>query len=54
MEYSDKIVKLISRVIEDLINNTMEKGANFSNGIFYLRDLKNGREEHGVLTKWID
>ena len=48
MEYSDKIVKLISRVIEDLINNTTEKAQVFHKGIFYIKDLK-GLDERGVM-----
>ena len=34
MEYSENILKLIAGVIEDLINNTIEKGANFSQRYF--------------------
>ena len=40
MEYSDKILKLISRFIEDLINNTMKKGASFSKWYFLQKGFK--------------
>ena len=34
MEYSEQTVKFIARVIEDLRNNTMEKGASFEQSYF--------------------
>ena len=40
MEYSDKTVKLIPRVIGDLINNTMEEGTSFAQGCFLHKGFK--------------
>ena len=40
MEYSEKTVKLIARVIEDFRNNTMEKGAIFSQRYFLHKGFK--------------
>ena len=40
MRYSKQTVKLIDRVIEDLINNTIEKGARFAQLYFVHKVLK--------------
>ena len=55
MEYSDGNVKMISRVIEDLRNNTMEKVAIFAKRYFLQKGfLKIGKEGRDALTKEID
>ena len=55
MEYSDKILKLISRFIEDLINNTMKKGAIFAERYFLHKGLNVFRREwRDALTKEAD
>ena len=40
MKYSEQTVKLISRIIEDLINNTMGKGSSFAQRYFMHKGLK--------------
>ena len=55
MKYSEKTVKLIARVIEDLRNNTMKKGASFAQRYFLHKGFKKfGREGHDTLTKEMD
>ena len=45
-------MKLITRVIEDLRNNTTEKGASFSQIYFLHKGFKKfGREGHDAMTK---
>ena len=41
MEYSEQIVKLIARAIEDLIKNTIEKCARFAQWHFLRTGFKN-------------
>ena len=41
MEYYEQIVKLIARAIEDLIKNTIEKCARFSQWYFLCTGFKN-------------
>ena len=48
MEYSEKTVKLIARVIEDLIMNTIENAQAFHKGVFCINYLK-GFYEKGVM-----
>ena len=48
MEYSEKKVKSIARVIGDLRNNTMEKTQDLHEGISAQRNLK-GLDEKGVM-----
>ena len=40
MEYYEQTVKLIATIIEDLINNTMENAANFSQRYFMQKGIK--------------
>ena len=40
VEYYDKTVKLIATVIEYNRYNTMEKGARFHKGPFYIKSIK--------------
>ena len=48
-------MKFIVRVIEDLKNNTMEKGARFSHSYFMHKGFKTiGREGSDALTKYMD
>ena len=52
MEYSDEKVKMISRVIEDLRNNTRKKGTIFAHRYFLHEQFKEfGREGRDSLTK---
>ena len=52
MEYSEKIVKFITRVIEDLRNNKMKKGTSFAHRYFLHEGFKKfGQEKSDALTK---
>ena len=55
MEYSEQTVKFISRVIEDLVENTMEKGASFAQMYFLHQGFKMfGLEGHDAITKDVE
>ena len=55
MDYSDQTVKVIAVVIEDLRENTLEKGAKFAQRYFLHKLFKGfGQEGRDVLTKDMD
>ena len=47
-DYSEKTVQLITRFIEDLRNNTTEKGTRFEQ-IYFLHKRLNGFDQKGVM-----
>ena len=55
MEYSEKKVKVLTRVIEDLRNNRSKKGTIFAHRYFLHERFKEfGRERRDALTKYMD
>ena len=52
MQYSDQTVKVFGGVMEYLIKNALEKGANFVKRCFLRKEIKKiGREGRDALTK---